>query len=77
LRLEEIKEERQNIQDQIEILQFFENRLKWESMAKEKEELFKELKIGQEDEEQTEEMYAKTMFDRARGQTSEKQAKSA
>jgi hypothetical protein len=37
--------------DQIEILQFFDSRVKWESLAKEKEELFKELNIGQDEDE--------------------------
>lgn len=51
LRLDEVKEERQRTLDQIEILQFFDSRVKWESLAKEKEELFKELNIGQDEDE--------------------------
>lgn len=76
LRLEEIKEEENQARNQIELLQFFDNRVRWESLAKENEELFKQLDIDKEESEQTEETYAKTMFDRMRDNTVRKQAKS-
>jgi hypothetical protein len=64
--LDEIAEEEKQAKEQIELLKFFDNRVMWESMAKEKEELFKDLNIGQGEDEQTEETYAKTMFDQIR-----------
>lgn len=66
LRLEELKAEEEKARAEIELLQFFDNRTKWESTAKEKVELFEELKIGQSSDEITEEVYAKTMFDKMR-----------
>jgi hypothetical protein len=70
LRLEELKVEEQKTRDELELLQFFDNRVKWESTAKEKVELFEKLKIGQGSEELTEETYAKTMFDKMRDRVS-------
>jgi len=72
LRLEELAEEEKQAKEQIEILNFFDNRVMWESMAKEKEKLFKELNIGQGEDAQTEETYAKTMFEQARARYGDK-----
>lgn len=74
LRLVELKAEEQKTRDQLELLQFFDNRFKWESMAKEKEDLFEELEIGQESEELTEEKYAITMFDKMRDRIANRRA---
>lgn len=71
IRLEELKSEEEKARAEIELLQFFDNRIKWESTAKEKTELFEQLKIGQISEELSEEVYAKTMFDRMRDRVSQ------
>jgi hypothetical protein len=74
LRFEELRAEEEKTRAEIELLQYFDNRLKWESAAKEKTELFEELKIGQTSDELTEENYAKSMFDKMRDRVAAGQA---
>lgn len=66
LRIEEIKKELNQKEEEKEMLFFFENRVNWEDRAEEKEKLFEEFNLNKKDETVTESEYAKTMFDSAR-----------
>ncbi|KAE9548742.1 hypothetical protein FO519_008045 [Halicephalobus sp. NKZ332] len=63
LRIEEIKKELIQKEEEKEMLFFFENRVNWEDRAEEKDKLFEEFNLNKKDETVTESEYAKTMFD--------------
>jgi len=63
LRIEEIKKELNQKEEEKEVLFFFENRVNWDDRAEEKDKLFEEFNLNKKDETVTESEYAKTMFD--------------
>jgi hypothetical protein len=72
LKTQELEAEEQRIKDEIELIQFFENRVHWEDLAKEKDQLYADLELDKAEAEQTEAEYARTLYDAARPKTAKK-----
>lgn len=70
LRLKETNEERQKLRDRWEMLNFFENRLKWEDMAAVKEELLKAEQSKRKSKEDLEQEYVDQVFHKKNAQKS-------
>lgn len=66
LRLAEIQENRESLQAEVELLNFFDERVHWEDQAHEKDKLYAEFALDREDENLTEEAYSKSIFDKVR-----------
>lgn len=62
LKLEEVKQERQKLTDRWEMLNFFENRLKWEDMARIKDELASRDEGSRKSKEEQEQEYVEKVF---------------
>lgn len=65
LRFNEIMEIKTKLEEEKEILHFFENRLDWEERAAANEKLFEELKLHKKEGEATEKEYAAQLFEHA------------
>ncbi|KAI6181891.1 hypothetical protein M3Y98_00878200 [Aphelenchoides besseyi] len=64
LRLQEINAEEERVKEEIELLNFFKNRVRWEDTAHEKDELYAEFELDRAEGVETEEEYGRNIFER-------------